>query len=248
MPNYIIGSARHDENGDLTGGKAGDQTGHEVETQKYYKHKKGWYVLRLKDVKAAEKLGNAMESACKNNNIGYNQAKRLEIIKAGIKTTKPVNCDCSSLVRACLKHIGINVKDFTTANEVEVLMATGLFDKTSEVLCLYKGDILVTKTKGHTAIVTYSEINRNTKVCSIAIPTLSKGNKGHNVSLLQSNLIELCGQNIKRDSKFGSQTEEAVKNLQRMFFKRPEDIDGIYGKKTYEAMKFVCACKGFEPL
>ena len=43
----IIGSARHDEHGNCySGGKAGDQTGQEVSTQKFYNHSKGWYVLR----------------------------------------------------------------------------------------------------------------------------------------------------------------------------------------------------------
>ena len=46
----IIGSARHDEHGNCySGGKAGDQTGQEVSTQKFYNHSKGWYVLRAKD-------------------------------------------------------------------------------------------------------------------------------------------------------------------------------------------------------
>ena len=39
-----IGSARHDENGKLTGGRPGDQTGTEVSMQNFYVHKKGWYV------------------------------------------------------------------------------------------------------------------------------------------------------------------------------------------------------------
>lgn len=37
----IIGSARHDEHGNCySGGKAGDQTGQEVSTQKFYNHSK----------------------------------------------------------------------------------------------------------------------------------------------------------------------------------------------------------------
>ena len=38
----IFGSARHDERGQLTNGKAGDQTGQEVSTQNYYNHSKKW--------------------------------------------------------------------------------------------------------------------------------------------------------------------------------------------------------------
>ena len=251
MANYIVGSARHDENGNLRGGRSGDQTGHEVETQSYYYHSKGWYILRLKDEAKAEALGNAMQSACNNNNIGYNQAKRLEVITYGIKTNTKCNCDCSSLVRACLNHVGINVGNFTTANEVTVLMNTGLFTK-EEVKkgvtpVLYKGDILVTKKQGHTVIVTSSDIGRATRKYAIAIPTLKKGNKGHNVSLLQANLIEICGQNIARDSIFGAQTEAAVINVQKLAWpKDRSQWDGIYGKKTAEVMKFFAALKGYE--
>ena len=51
-----IGSARHDENGKLTGGRPGDQTGTEVSMQNFYVHKKGWYVLRPKTKDMADKL------------------------------------------------------------------------------------------------------------------------------------------------------------------------------------------------
>ena len=51
-----IGSARGDENGGAHGGKAGDQTGREVSTQNWYKHSKGWVVLRAKDPNVAAKL------------------------------------------------------------------------------------------------------------------------------------------------------------------------------------------------
>ena len=46
----IVGSARIDENGKTSGGKAGDQTGKEVCTQAYHMHSKGWYALRAKSV------------------------------------------------------------------------------------------------------------------------------------------------------------------------------------------------------
>lgn len=257
MSDFKFGSARCDEAGNYVGGKAGDQTGREVMIQPFYQHKKGWYILRLKDIKKAELLGNAMKRACNNPNIGYNQAKRNEVISAGVDTQKKVNCDCSSLVRACLKSVGIDVKDFTTETEVKILMATGLFEKHEATTILYKGDIAVTRTKGHTGIITDSSLIRSTKIYAVAIPTerkkVQKTSRTRytvslNVRLLQINLNELCGQNLKEDGKFGEKTEEAVKNLQRVFFKRPEDIDGIYGPKTYECLKFVAACKGYEVL
>ena len=42
----IIGHSSIDENGKISGGKAGDQTTKEVCTRSFYMHSKGWVVLR----------------------------------------------------------------------------------------------------------------------------------------------------------------------------------------------------------
>ena len=49
-----IGSARIDERGKISGGKAGDQTGSEVGTQNWYKHSKGWRVLCFRSYRLPE--------------------------------------------------------------------------------------------------------------------------------------------------------------------------------------------------
>ncbi len=154
----IIGSARHDEHGNCySGGKTGDQTGQEVSTQKFYNHSKGWNVLRAKDNKVAEKLAEAMKIACDNNNIGYDQSERYGVIKHGINTKVKTECDCSSLVRACIIYAsGKDVGDFNTSNERSVILKSGLFKDVGSYKqgdTLYNGDILVTRTKGHTVIV-----------------------------------------------------------------------------------------------
>ena len=154
----IIGSARHDEHGNCySGGKSGDQTGQEVSTQKFYNHSKGWNVLRAKDNKVAEKLAEAMQIASDNKNIGYDQSERYGVIKHGINTKVKTECDCSSLVRACIIYAsGKDVGDFNTSNERSVILKSGLFDDMGTYKVgdtLYNGDILVTRTKGHTAIV-----------------------------------------------------------------------------------------------
>lgn len=154
----IIGSARHDEHGNCySGGKAGDQTGQEVSTQKFYNHSKGWNVLRAKDNKVAEKLAEAMRIACGNKNIGYDQSERYGVIKHGINTKVKTECDCSSLVRACIIYAsGKDVGDFNTSNERSVILKSGLFKYVGSYKqgdTLYNGDILVTRTKGHTVIV-----------------------------------------------------------------------------------------------
>ena len=75
------------------------------------------------------------------------------------RTTKKVNTDCSALVRVCVNFAGIRAGNFITSSEVRVLMATGAFEKiTDDAHCkssarLLRGDILVTRTKGHTVVV-----------------------------------------------------------------------------------------------
>ena len=169
---YSIGSARSDERGQYTGGKAGDQRqtdlfddSGEVSIQDFYVHKKGWIILRAKKTEHAEKLAERMTLACMNKNIGYSQSDRYGVIKLGTETKIPCNTDCSSLVRRCTKEAtGIDPGDFNTASEVSVLTKTGLFEKIEYKSGdkLYTGDILVTKTKGHTVIVTEGESRKKT--------------------------------------------------------------------------------------
>lgn len=182
-----IGSARIDENKKVSGGKAGDQTqktvpdySGEVSMQPFYVHSKGWNVLRAKDTETALGLAAAMVTACNNKNIGYNQARRGDIIKYGTRAITPTSCDCSSLVRQCIiEASGIIPGDFTTANEVALLNKTGLFvyielDKKQYSSFGYRtGDILVTKTKGHTAIVVDGEIIPRKYYPSLGINTTS---------------------------------------------------------------------------
>lgn len=163
--NVILGSARVDERGKAQGGAAGDQkqTSNtndmvgEVSMQKFYNHSKGWYILRPKSVDVANKIAVAMKTACNNANIGYDQSNRLGIITYGTATKTKTECDCSSLVRQCVKEAsGKDPGNFTTATEVAVLEKSELFEKHIEYTSgttLYTGDVLVTKTQGHTVVV-----------------------------------------------------------------------------------------------
>lgn len=158
----VIGSARRDENGNYTGGKAGDQDGVEVSIQDYYLHKKGWYLYRALSEEHAQKLAQAMYDACMNNNIGYCQAHRaiMTMLKkyGSMKAIgEMTETDCSNLVRGCIyQATGIDVGSFNTASEPGTLDKSGLFAKKQSVTSTTRfqvGDILVTKTKGHTVIV-----------------------------------------------------------------------------------------------
>lgn len=166
MANIIIGSARMGENGSITGGKVGDQkqisstndTAGEVSMQPFYVHSKGWYIIRHKDAGTAKKIAALMTTACNNPNIGYNQNDRYGVVKYGVNTKVKTNSDCSSLVRECVKEAtGKDPGDFNTSSEWSVLNKMGVFSRISYVnqssTPVYDGDILVTKTKGHTVIV-----------------------------------------------------------------------------------------------
>lgn len=158
-----VGSARSSFGNTTPGDQAG---GKEVSTQDWYLHSKGWYVYRAKDPAARDKIAEAMERACANNAIGYHQGTRNSLyndVKGNgfdpSKTSKKVNTDCSALVRVCCAYAGIMLGDFITSNEGAVLVNSGKFDKlTADKYCkqadyLMRGDILCTRTKGHTVVV-----------------------------------------------------------------------------------------------
>lgn len=159
----MIGSARSSFGNTSPGDQAG---GKEVSTQAWYLHSKGWYVYRAKDPEQREKIAKAMEMACANNDIGYSQPTRNmlwnDVKDKGFdpsKTSKKVNTDCSALVRVCCAYAGIMLGDFITSNEGAALVKSGKFDKlTTDKYCkqadyLMRGDILCTRTKGHTVVV-----------------------------------------------------------------------------------------------
>lgn len=167
----VVGSARIDESGHISGGKPGDQTGNEVSTQAYYVHSKGWYCLRPKSITVANAIAEAMLQGCRNNNIGYCQGHRSNVIEQLRKVGKlskisvKTEADCSSLIRACCIQAGFDPGNFNTSSEVSTLRATGQFmDKiavTSKTE-LFNGDVLVTKTKGHTVVVVSGNPRRST--------------------------------------------------------------------------------------
>ena len=107
-----IGQASRDERGKYSGGMAGDQDGKEVAVR-------GWYnrpwnkLLRAKKSTVAENIAKAMEEACANNNIGYDQGQRTTLYKLcrankfNIKAiNEPCETDCSALVAVCVNAAG----------------------------------------------------------------------------------------------------------------------------------------------
>jgi hypothetical protein len=159
-----IGHAYSDENNAARGGKVGDQTGKELLVQDWYN--KNWAaVFRAKDTKVAEKIALAMEQACANNNIGYDQGQRTTLYKQAekqkwnlAKITEKCECDCSSLVSVCVNAANIKVsKDMYTGNQMTVLSNTGKFEILTTAKYLIKSDYLrrgdILLGPGHTAVV-----------------------------------------------------------------------------------------------
>lgn len=231
----MIGSARIDENGKASGGKAGDQTGKEVSRQKWYDQtdpKKAWRVFRAKDPEVAERTAQNMDWACDNNNIGYDQGQRLTLFNVA----KPLgfNCkkvktkcetDCSALVRVCCAYAGVTLPNFRTPSEPAALLNSGAFEElkgekySHHSTYLKRGDILVTSKQGHTVVV----LTNGPKAGDDPAPEpklgerdLRRGCKGDDVKELQEDLIKL-GYALPKygaDGDFGKETEKAVQAFQ----------------------------------
>ena len=261
-----IGSARIDENGNAHGGKAGDQTGREVSVQNWYLHKKGWRVFRCKDPAKAELMAQNMQAACDNPNIGYDQWQRHTLYKAAklvgfILSRVKTKCetDCSALIRVLLALIGVSVpEEFRTGNMPGYLLKSGMFveltgDKyQAKSAYLRRGDILVTKTSGHTVMVLSdgSKAEKNVPATSGAAETpkayalgdrvLKKGMKGDDVKALQRALNAAghdCG---GADGDFGAKTDAAVRAFQQA---AGLDVDGQAGVKTIAALNAAAPAK-----
>lgn len=102
----MISNCSKDENGRYSGGAAGDQNGKEYCVRSWYN--RPWnYVLRYPKAEVGERLAKIAKAAARNENIGYNQSKRLTYYnQLKIVEWKPSNitvkcdADCSSSTAA----------------------------------------------------------------------------------------------------------------------------------------------------
>lgn len=248
-----IGHAPKDEKGKFTGGGAGDQTGKEVCTRNWYN--KPWTVVfRPKDASVAEQIAKAMEQACANDKIGYDQGQRTTLYTKAkeaawdlSKITEKCECDCSALVAVCVNAAGIAVsKDMYTGNQKRVLSATGAFEVltygkyTDSSNNLKRGDILLGV--GHTAIVLSDggSVEKATTTTrkgdyTMEMRNLKKGCTGEDVKALQILLIGRgydCG-SYGSDGDFGSATDKAVRAYQK---DKGLTVDGVAGKDTMSGL------------
>lgn len=254
----MVASARSDERGKYTGGKPGDQkqasktndTKGEVSMQAMYTHRKGWIIVRPKKVSHADAIADGGTRAANNPNIGYSQSDKLGVVKHGINTKVKTNADCSSLVRQAVREAtGRDPGNFTTANEAKVLTATGLFTKTAYInqkkTPVYNGDILVTKTKGHTVIVVSGNPRVSGNPYPVPIRTIKRTRplmKGDDVGWVQYHLVRLGCMAEKNengesniDKKFGDISEAGVHEAQKRY---GVEQNGIVDAKMVEILRW----------
>lgn len=153
MTKYV-GAAHANENRNVTGGRAGDQTGCEVSVTTLAASGSWSYILRPPH--SAAKIAQLMTDACNNNHIGYSQeldeddSSRLGLYyraKANGWNIAAVNtntdCDCSSLVALICIACGFNVSKYmTTYNEREQLKNAGFTEIPFSETTLQAGDVL----------------------------------------------------------------------------------------------------------
>jgi len=144
--------------------KIGSISDSDLKVENYHRHDDGWYALRPKNILTARKLAQAMMSAVDNENIiGVDiecNELQAEIAKIGYSDIANIATPCktgsAALARACCWVSGIRVPAFSMSEELDFLLGTFQFSKIAEPWAekdLRMGDILVTKTKRHTAIV-----------------------------------------------------------------------------------------------
>lgn len=254
-----VGSARIDERGKISGGQAGDSTGKEVVQQDYYIHKKGWYCFRPKDIDTANGIAKSMIDACNNNNIGYDQYQRdgvFNLVKKGTKIkdikTK-TECDCSALVRACCYENGIDTGNIRTSTMPSMLAKTGKFEYKISVTSkteLFNGDILVTKSTGHTVIVTSGNVRKEdgtnkiaedgiwgketTKKAQVVFGTTVDGIVSNQYISEKSKNPGLSSTTFEWSSTPNSCGSELIKAIQR---KVGAEADGFIGVETITKMQ-----------
>lgn len=196
--NVKIAHASIDENRNIKGGQAGDQTGREVCIRDWYN--KPWgCVIRFTDNFMAEKVARCMEAAANNNNIGYDQNQRNTLLREARKynydvSKVKVKCetDCSALVSVACMYAGIPEARLTlagncahTRNLKQMLKATGEVDiyttalYTSRPDRLKRGDILL-KEGSHVAVVVKTS-NNDLKPLDVVAREVLEGKWGNGV-------------------------------------------------------------------
>ena len=258
MATVYIGGASIDERGKASGGQAGNQTGRELRKQAYYDHTKGWYVFRARNPLVREDIAVAMENSIANRNIGYDQLQNQTLwnqIKSKgydpTRATTPCETDCARLVRVCVAYgfdqNGLDastVPDWYTGTLPKLIMGLGEFVKyTDNKHCkggrsLARGDILCTRSKGHTVVALNSgdlfDGTAKPEDMPLGSRILRDGDEGTDVEALQIRLDAAGYDPGEIDGIFGPNTEAAVRALQK---DAGILVDGEFGPDSLKALE-----------
>lgn len=165
--------------------------------------------------------------------------------------------DCAQFALACMKAADIPLVSGSNSQWLKTLYSERgkIEDMPRDKVCLvfrddggkmghvgvYIGDGTVVHARGHDFGVVQQELSATkfshylipSGLYDDGLPTLRKGNSGSYVEQMQTALNE-AGCVCDIDGKFGSNTEAAVKQFQKMY---GLTADGICGAKTWEKLK-----------
>lgn len=253
-----IGHASIDENGKISGGKSGDQTGKEVCIRNWYS--KPWNVyLECTDKAIADKAANIMEAICKDDNFGYDQVERWTGYDSIVRNKYQIagargEFDCSSLVITCYILSGLLMSpDGYTGNLKAKLLKTGKFvayadkehlssDKYARRGGIYlkEGSHVVMALEDGSAYVNpYPEPTRTIYFDAVK-GMVCKGDdvKWVQWKLIQEGITEIVVDGKKEkltiDGKCGRITDAAIRNFQA---KHGLVVDGKVGPKTRQSLR-----------
>lgn len=240
----LCGWASIGENGKVTGGAAGDQTGKEVKTGPYYQFGQS-QLIRWKKTAHRKLYVKIIKWFCDSPLVGYNQNQRTTLYtaleKVGWDYTKlktKVNCDCSELVVCainCVVKKAVMPSTTTTSTLEKNAKATGLFQTTkteSKYLStddwLRRGDIINAPGK---------HVISSLGIGLMKVPTakLKKGCentlavKRYQTCLNYLGYTDNKGKRLTIDGDFGSSTNQASKKFKRKY---KLGVTGCYKSKA----------------
>ena len=248
-----IGHASIDEKGNISGGKAGDQTGKEICIRPWYN--KPWNVyIECTDPVIADKAAKIMEQICADGNYGYDQGQRLTGYYSIVDNDNKVSgakgeFDCSSLVSTCYRLAGlkVNISNTTMSIRKNFLAAAG--DKfkvytdperiTSDTYAKRGGIFL---SEGH-HIAMALENGKGIKTNPYPTPerSIKLGCQGDDVKYVQYEIMKSgitsvkFGDKTKKltiDGDCGPITDAAIREYQK---KHNLTVDGEVGEKTIKS-------------
>ena len=217
---HYISNSGKDENGAYTGGKAGDQSGHEWELKPWYN--RPWtVVLRFLDQVVAETIARLGIEAALNNLIGYDQNQRTtywtQLKAAGYDPSKiTVACeeDCTAGVSANVKAAGFihgikalqDVSICSSRNMRSVFTNAGFKALTdskylTSTKYLLPGDILLYENHHAATNITVGSAVRNSwnpSVSSTPTPTLDQKDTSEDKNMQKPYIEATASVNVRK--------------------------------------------------